>query len=166
VTVVHSWDELPKFRSEEEESEFWATHALGEELLAQFKPMPPEGDDWLPAARPRTKPIAVRFDESTLSRLKTLARHRNKGYQSLLKEFVVERLYEEEKREGLVGRNTDEGKRSAANVRATRRRADSSLTATGMNDGERRRTATNTRLSARIRGGPQRTSANVRGRRV
>lgn len=27
-----------------------------------------------------------------------------KGYQTLLKEFVLERLYEEEKREGLVGR--------------------------------------------------------------
>jgi hypothetical protein len=27
-----------------------------------------------------------------------------KGYQTLLKEFVIERLYEEEKREGLVGR--------------------------------------------------------------
>ena len=28
---------------------------------------------------------------------------KGKGYQTLLKEFVVERLYEEEKREGLVG---------------------------------------------------------------
>jgi len=31
------------------------------------------------------------------------ARCRDKGYQTLLKEFVAERLYEEEKREGLVG---------------------------------------------------------------
>jgi hypothetical protein len=38
-----------------------------------------------------------------LRRLKTLAERRDKGYQTLLKEFVVERLYEEEKREGLVG---------------------------------------------------------------
>ena len=29
---------------------------------------------------------------------------RHKGYQTLLKEFVMERLYEEEKREGLLGR--------------------------------------------------------------
>jgi hypothetical protein len=29
-------------------------------------------------------------------------RTKNKGYQTLLKEFVVERLYEEEKREGIL----------------------------------------------------------------
>jgi hypothetical protein len=52
----------------------------------------------------RTTPIAVRFDEFTLKRLKTLAALRNTGYQTLLKEFVVERLYEEEKREGIIDR--------------------------------------------------------------
>ena len=31
-----------------------------------------------------------------------LAARRNTGYQTLLKEFVVERLYEEEKREGII----------------------------------------------------------------
>src|SRR5579863_1679747 len=50
----------------------------------------------------RTMPIAVRFDTTTLERLRALAARRNTGYQTLLKEFVVERLYEEEKREGLI----------------------------------------------------------------
>jgi predicted DNA binding CopG/RHH family protein len=50
----------------------------------------------------RTKPVAVRFDEFTLDRLRVLAARRNTGYQTLLKEFVVERLYEEEKREGII----------------------------------------------------------------
>ena len=50
----------------------------------------------------RTKPVAVRFDEFTLDRLRALAARRNTGYQTLLKEFVVERLYEEEKREGII----------------------------------------------------------------
>ena len=50
----------------------------------------------------RTTPIAVRFDQFTLERLRTLATARNIGYQTLLKEFVVERLYEEEKREGII----------------------------------------------------------------
>ncbi len=55
------------------------------------------------AARPgRTTPVAIRFDQFTLSRLKTLAALHNKGYQTLLKEFVVERLYEEEKRAGII----------------------------------------------------------------
>src|SRR5690242_4131216 len=50
----------------------------------------------------RTKPVAVRFDEFTLHRLKALAARRNTGYQTLLKEFVVERLYEEERRAGII----------------------------------------------------------------
>ena len=55
-------------------------------------------------ARPpgRTTPIAVRFDQFTLKRLRALAALRNTGYQTLLKEFIVERLYEEEKREGII----------------------------------------------------------------
>jgi hypothetical protein len=55
-----------------------------------------------PRARGRTTPVAVRFDEFTIKRLKDLAARRNTGYQTLLKEFVVERLYEEEKRERIL----------------------------------------------------------------
>jgi hypothetical protein len=51
----------------------------------------------------RTTPIAVRFDQFTLERLRALAALRNTGYQTLLKEFVIERLYEEEKRAGIIG---------------------------------------------------------------
>ena len=54
------------------------------------------------APRGRTTPIAVRFDQFTLERLRTLAARRNTGYQTLLKQFVVERLYEEEKRGGII----------------------------------------------------------------
>jgi predicted DNA binding CopG/RHH family protein len=55
------------------------------------------------AVRPgRTTPIAIRFDQFTLKRLKALAALHNIGYQTLLKEFVVERLYEEEKRAGII----------------------------------------------------------------
>jgi hypothetical protein len=50
----------------------------------------------------RTTPVAIRFDQFTLMRLRALAAMRNTGYQTLLKEFVVERLYEEEKREGII----------------------------------------------------------------
>jgi predicted DNA binding CopG/RHH family protein len=50
----------------------------------------------------RTTPVAIRLDQFTLRRLKTLAALRNTGYQTLLKEFVVERLYEEERREGII----------------------------------------------------------------
>jgi len=41
--------------------------------------------------------------ESTINCVRTLAQRRGKGYQTLLKEFVSERLYEEVRREGVVG---------------------------------------------------------------
>jgi hypothetical protein len=103
MTTITSWSQVPHFASEAEEVAWWAVHQLGDEMLAGFKAVPEGGDDWLPPARPRTRPVAVRFDESTLNRVRLLAARRHKGYQTLLKEFVMERLYEEEKREGLVG---------------------------------------------------------------
>jgi hypothetical protein len=100
VTVTHSLDEIPQFSSEAEEADYWATHTFSEDLWDQAEPL---GEDELPPPRPRTRPVAIRFDEHTIARAKALARKRHKGYQTLLKEWVVERLYEEEKREGLVG---------------------------------------------------------------
>lgn len=100
MKVVRSWDDVPAFASEEQEAAFWASHELGEELLETMKPGTVKG---LPKPRARTRPIAVRFDAVTLRRVKDLAARRGVGYQTLLKEFVTERLYEEEKREGIVG---------------------------------------------------------------
>jgi len=42
------------------------------------------------------------LETSTLRRLKALAARRQMGYQTLLKTFLAERLYEEEKRDGLL----------------------------------------------------------------
>jgi len=75
-----------------EPEEFWEQHARREKLLKMQDMIRPG----------RTSPIAIRFDQFTLTRLKALAALRNTGYQTLLKEFVVERLYEEEKREGII----------------------------------------------------------------
>ena len=96
---VQSLEEIPKFRSEEEEARFWEEHELDEPLLEAMAP-PPEG--LLPPSRPRTRAISLRLDEDLLRRLKAVARRKGKGYQTLLKEFVLERLYEEEKREGVI----------------------------------------------------------------
>jgi predicted DNA binding CopG/RHH family protein len=55
----------------------------------------------MPETITRTVPISLRFEEDTLERLKRLAERKGIGYQTLLKTFVTERLYEEEKREGV-----------------------------------------------------------------
>ena len=98
---VNTRDEIPAFKNEAEEADFWGTHSFGPKLLAEMKPIP---DGLLPPPREdRTKPIAIRFDQDVIKRLKVVASHKHKGYQTLLKEFVLERLYEEEKREKLLG---------------------------------------------------------------
>jgi hypothetical protein len=104
---VERREDIPSFADEREEAAFWATHDLAGALLDEMQPVPLDGGDELPPARassvtPRTRPVSVRLDRDILRRLKVLAAKKHKGYQSLLKEFVVERLYEEEKREGLV----------------------------------------------------------------
>lgn len=96
---IRSPEEIPDFENEEEEAEFWAAHSMGEEFLEKARPIP---EGVLPPGRPRTRPISLRLDGDVLGRLKTVADSKHKGYQTLLKEFVVERLYEEEKREGLL----------------------------------------------------------------
>ncbi len=101
MKVLDSLDDLPAFANEAEEAEFWSTHELGEAILDQMKPI---GDDEdLPPARPRGRPIELRLDDDTLARLKVLADLKGKRYERLVREFILERLYEEEKRAGLVG---------------------------------------------------------------
>lgn len=96
---INSLDEIPEFASDEEVAEFWDTHAPGPHFFDNVE----IGDDpHLPSPRPRTSPLSVRFDADTIARLKAVAAKKHKGYQTLLKEFVCERLYEEEKREGIV----------------------------------------------------------------
>jgi CopG antitoxin of type II toxin-antitoxin system len=97
---VDDLNDVPNFANEDEEAKFWGTHSLSERALDQMGPL---DDDELPPPRERTRPVAIRFDDDVINRLKTVARLKHKGYQTLLKEFVVERLYEEEKRAGLVG---------------------------------------------------------------
>jgi uncharacterized protein (DUF4415 family) len=98
---VNDTSEIPAFKNEAEEAEFWSTHSFGPKLLEQMQPLP---EGLLPLPRDeRTQPIAVRFDRDVLKRLKVVAAHKGKGYQTMLKEFVLERLYEEEKRDKIIG---------------------------------------------------------------
>src|SRR5947209_4699328 len=89
--------EIPTNLSDEDMIDFLDERGVSEEFLENTPEAPEE-------ERPisRTKPINIRFDDFTLRRLKEMADRRNVGYQTLLKMFVTERLYEEEKREGLL----------------------------------------------------------------
>ncbi|MFQ5743429.1 MAG: BrnA antitoxin family protein [Acidobacteriota bacterium] len=81
---------IPKFRNEDEEREFWATHDSTDYI------------DWSKAKRVRlprlklsTRTISLRLPESMLEELKVLANERDVPYQSLLKVFLAERIDQE-----------------------------------------------------------------------
>lgn len=78
---------IPKFRNEEEEREFWATHDSTDYV------------DWnesdevvLSKLKPSTKTISLRLPESMLNELKLLAHKRDVPYQSLIKIFLKEKI--------------------------------------------------------------------------
>lgn len=81
---------IPKFKDEDEEREFWATHDLTD-YLHLFKPV--ELD--LSELKPSTKSITIRLPESLLSALKQIANKRDVPYQSLMKIFLAERVKKE-----------------------------------------------------------------------
>jgi len=101
MEIIERTEDIPEFANEDEEDRYWSTHGFSEALLAKMTPIPLEGDDLLPPARPRSTPVPIRFNDEVIARAKALAAKRHTGYQTLIKEFVMERLYEEEKRAGL-----------------------------------------------------------------
>ena len=103
-TIIERLEDIPQDMSEEQAAEFWATHSYSDALLSEMEPVPLEGRDGLPPARkPVSKRISLTLEQDTIMRLKKLARKKGMGYQTLLKSFVGERLYEEEKRDGTFG---------------------------------------------------------------
>jgi hypothetical protein len=97
--TIHQLKDIPKGMSEQEVHDFWSVHEVGEGLL---KTAIPSQDDIVLPVRTSARNISLRLDRDTEKRLKKLASIKHKGYQTLLKEFVLERLYEEEKRVGIL----------------------------------------------------------------
>jgi predicted DNA binding CopG/RHH family protein len=80
---------IPKFKNENEEAEFWATHDTTE-YFDMSKPLYLE----FPNLKPSTKTISLRLPEMLLSDLKTLANQRDVPYQSLMKIMLAEKVKE------------------------------------------------------------------------
>ncbi|MCR4319992.1 MAG: BrnA antitoxin family protein [Candidatus Brocadiaceae bacterium] len=81
---------IPKFRTEDEEREFWSTHDSTEYVdYSKAKKV------LLPGLKPSTRSISIRLPESLIERLKVLANERDVPYQSLLKILLAEKVKEE-----------------------------------------------------------------------
>ena len=87
---MSSIKKVPKFKNEDEERTFWATHDSTEYI------------NWKKAKKvvlsnlkPSVKSISLRLPESMIEELKLLANKKDVPYQSLLKIFLAERIGEE-----------------------------------------------------------------------
>lgn len=81
---------IPKFKSEEAERTFWATHDSTEYIDYSRA-----GKAIFPNLKPSTRTISIRLPEALLEHLKTLANKRDVPYQSLLKILLAEKVDEE-----------------------------------------------------------------------
>lgn len=87
---MDKFKQIPKFKNEDEERKFWATHSVTDYV------------DWKSARRvrfPNLKPtlrtISIRLPEHLIGDLKALANERDIPYQALLKQFLAERVERE-----------------------------------------------------------------------
>ena len=85
---------VPKFRTLEEEAEFWDTHSLAD-FWDQWKPV--EGP--LIDERPPKKLVSMRFDGALIDAAKRIARTKGIGYQTLLRMWAYEGLAREVRRQ-------------------------------------------------------------------
>lgn len=83
MQVITRWEDIPPFTCEHEEARYWQTHRLDSRLLSQ---------SLLMADQSESTTISLRMDPRMLARIKRLARSRYLGYQSMIKQWIAERL--------------------------------------------------------------------------
>jgi predicted DNA binding CopG/RHH family protein len=83
MDVIARWEDIPVFASEEDEARFWLTHRLDPKLIEQSVIGPDQSE---------STTITLRMDPRMLARLKRLARSRYLNYQSMIKQWLAERL--------------------------------------------------------------------------
>jgi predicted DNA binding CopG/RHH family protein len=93
MNTITNWDDVPLFDSEEGEAAFWADHRLDVRLMESSVAAGTELSE--------STSITLRMDPRMLARIKRLARSRYLNYQSMMKQWISERMESElREREG------------------------------------------------------------------
>lgn len=92
----------PESMTESELQAYWQTHRVGKSLLDSS--LEPDLKAKLQEARAKHKSrnITLNLNEALEQRIRQLAEIEGVGYQTLIKQFVLERTYQEEVRRGIV----------------------------------------------------------------
>ncbi len=87
MNAINTWDDVPLFDSEEGEAAFWADSRLDIRLM----------DSAVAASSELSESITItlRMDPRMLARIKRLARSRYLNYQSMMKQWLSERMENE-----------------------------------------------------------------------
>jgi predicted DNA binding CopG/RHH family protein len=80
-------NEIPRFKNEDEERKFWATHSP----LDYFDPSSARKTSF-PNLKPTLKSISIRIPSDMLAELKTLANKMDVAYQSLAKVYLARQI--------------------------------------------------------------------------
>jgi len=87
MRAIANWNDVPIFDSEEAEASFWAENKPDLRLL--------EGSIAGNGDSAESVNITLRIDPRMLARIKRLARSRYLNYQSMIKQWLSERMEEE-----------------------------------------------------------------------
>jgi predicted DNA binding CopG/RHH family protein len=87
MNAFSNWEEVPLFDSEESEAAFWAENRPDLRLMESCVASATEGGD--------SVTITLRIDPRMLARIKRLARSRFLNYQSMIKQWLSERMEQE-----------------------------------------------------------------------
>jgi len=86
MKTITSWNDVPEFETEEDEAVFWKEHSLSIALMNASLHRADSRD---------STTITLRFDPRMLARIKRIARSRYLNYQSMIKQWLSERLEKE-----------------------------------------------------------------------
>ncbi len=92
---ISTWSQIPAFADEQAEAKFWEENELDARLMQTCVHEPDSRE---------STTITLRFDPRMLSRIKRVARSRYLNYQSMMKQWLAERLEEEIRRQDSVNR--------------------------------------------------------------
>ena len=87
MNAIASWEEVPLFDREEAEAAFWAETRPDLRLLESSVASSAESSE--------SVTITLRIDPRMLARIKRLARSRYLNYQSMIKQWLSERMEQE-----------------------------------------------------------------------
>jgi len=87
METVTTWNDVPLFDSEEGEAAYWLDRSPGLRLMEASHAESSETSE--------SVTITLRMDPRMLSRIKRLARSRYLNYQSMIKQWLSERMEDE-----------------------------------------------------------------------